>query len=632
MLVVLGGRLRNGSDRRTVAASGLRWRIGGGLPVPCTIRHRRRTITLRNRAGLFLTPTFMTPLPAPPVAPLPGGPGRPPLRLALLLDDLVQPAWIASCIEEVQGRGDARIVLVVRNAGPGSSSRPRRRWSAWWANRRYLVHALHLRVDGRASVVRDPMAPVDISARLKGVPVMDVAARETRFSDHFEPAVVRAIRDYQLDVAVRFGFRILRGDALSIAVHGVWSYHHDDGSKYRGGPAGFWEVMLDDPVTGAMLQRLSEELDGGEVLVRGWSRSVRHSVRRNRAHYYWQSAPFLAWKLRDLRHFGPDSLRADRNGAGGLVAYSRRIFTTPTNAQMVGLGYRLAARYLRRRVRAALTHEQWFLAYRQRPESVGDSVPDLVPCRFRRLIPPTDRFWADPFPYRANGTTWVFFEESIDTRPHPHIAVLEFGPGGPVGSPRIALAPGIHLSYPFVFEHDGRHYMMPESAGAGRVQLWRAEELPCTWVPDAVLIDERPLVDATMAFVDGRWWIWAAGTASGGESWDEVHLYHSDSPLGPWRPHPRNPVIVDVRCARPAGRLFQHGGTWYRPAQDCSTSYGGAMVLQRIERLDLRAYEERTVTRMDPTWDRDLVGTHTLNACGGLTVIDVRRRHWRWMR
>jgi len=556
----------------------------------------------------------------------------PVLRLGLLVDNLVQPAWAAACLEEVLRRGDAQVALIVRNGRPPAGAPSGSRLAAWWRNRRQLGHALYSRLDALCSVARDPFAPRDISDLVRDVPVMDVVPRERRFSDYIEPDDVGRIRAHNLDVAVRFGFRILRGDVLRIARHGVWSYHHGDNRRYRGGPAGFWEVMSGDPVTGAVLQQLSEDLDAGQILFRAWSHSIPFSVRRNRAHYYWQSAPFLAWKLRDLRRYGPSGLPAEGEGRDTLAAYSQRIFTIPTNGEMIRPGAALAARYVRRRLRSAVTGEQWYLAYRLSPATATDTgLPDLVPCRFRSLIPPTDRFWADPFPYRADGTTWVFFEESINAAPPAHIAVMEFGPEGPIGPPRIALSTGSHLSYPFVFEYGGQHYMMPETAGLGLVQLWRAAQLPSEWVPDRVLIDDRPLVDATMALVNGRWWIWAAATASGGVSWDELHLYHSDSPLGPWLAHPRNPVVVDVRSARPAGRLFRFGGEWYRPAQDCSESYGGAMVIQRIERLDLQGYLERTVTRIDPTWDRGLVGTHTINSAGHLTVMDVRRRHLRWV-
>ena len=67
------------------------------------------------------------------------------------------------------------------------------------------------------------------------------------------------------DVLVRFGFGIVKGPMLDLPTHGVWGFHHGDEEKFRGGPPGFWEIMHDDPVTGAVLQRLTEKLDAGRI-------------------------------------------------------------------------------------------------------------------------------------------------------------------------------------------------------------------------------------------------------------------------------------------------------------------------------------------------------------------------------
>lgn len=77
---------------------------------------------------------------------------------------------------------------------------------------------------------------------------------------------VERIRQKQLDVLIRFGFNILRGEILTAAKHGVWSYNHGDGDYYRGGPAHFWEVYEGNPISGAMLQVPTEELAAGTVL------------------------------------------------------------------------------------------------------------------------------------------------------------------------------------------------------------------------------------------------------------------------------------------------------------------------------------------------------------------------------
>jgi hypothetical protein len=104
-----------------------------------------------------------------------------------------------------------------------------------------------------------------------------------------------------------------------------------------------------------------------------------------------------------------------------------------------------------------------------------------------------------------------------------------------------------------------------------------------------------------------------------------LHLYHADSPLGPWKPHRLNPVKIDVRSARPAGPLFHHHGQWYRPAQCGVPNYGSAIIVNRIVELTTERFREVEVSRLAPTWRPGLTGTHTIAAAGGLTVIDARQ-------
>ena len=82
---------------------------------------------------------------------------------------------------------------------------------------------------------------------------------------------------------------------------------------------------------------------------------------------------------------------------------------------------------------------------------------------------------------------------------------------------------------------------------------------------------------------------------------------------------------IDVRAARPAGRVFRHEGRLSRPAQDGSPVYGTAIVVHRIDTLTPDDFRETAVARIEPTWTPGIVGTHTLNAAGRLSATDARR-------
>ena len=181
-----------------------------------------------------------------------------------------------------------------------------------------------------------------------------------------------------------------------------------------------------------------------------------------------------------------------------------------------------------------------------------------------------------------------------------------------------------HLSYPFVFEWSGAWYLMPEQAATGGLQLYVAETFPTRWRWHSTVLD-LPAADATLAEIDGRWWLFAAASVAGGTAADELHLFHAPTPLGPWTAHPRNPVVSDVRSARPAGRVHQRDGVWHRVAQDGAITYGHSIAIVRIDRIDPEGYRETVVDAIRPDWAAGLIATHTINSDDGLTAVDALR-------
>ena len=96
-------------------------------------------------------------------------------------------------------------------------------------------------------------------------------------------------------------------------------------------------------------------------------------------------------------------------------------------------------------------------------------------------------------------------------------------------------------------------------------------------------------------------------------------------PFGPFAPHPANPLATDLRSTRMAGRFFHAGGRLYRPAQCGVPFYGAGLAVCEVLELSATSYRERVVRRLRPEWDKTLLGTHTLNAAEGLSVIDLLR-------
>ncbi|MCA0019152.1 formyl transferase, partial [Mesorhizobium sp. B264B1A] len=204
------------------------------------------------------------------------------------------------------------------------------------------------------------------------------------------------------------------------------------------------------------------------------------------------------------------------------------------------------------------------------------------------------------------------------------------GRGGPIGRPEPVLDLPYHLSYPFVFERDGEVWMVPESCANRTVDLYRATAFPGGWVKEATLLSDIVASDATLVEHGGRWWLFATVRDGGGAFSDALHLWSAPDFRGPWTPHPKNPVLIDIASARPAGRMVEREGQLLRPVQDCRRSYGAALGIARIVHLDLDGMSQVVETILTPgaLWSGRKL--HTLNEAGGLEFIDGSAIAPRW--
>jgi hypothetical protein len=241
--------------------------------------------------------------------------------------------------------------------------------------------------------------------------------------------------------------------------------------------------------------------------------------------------------------------------------------------------------------------------------------------------------YADPFLFEHEGRHHLFCEEVPLGIKRGVISHTELRLDGiPADPPTPVLQASCHLSYPFLFAHEGEVYMIPESSAARRVELHRAVAFPHTWERAAILLYDVSAVDTTILVHDGRLWLFACVATPGASSADELHVFWAEAPRGPWRPHACNPVASDVRCARPAGAIQRWGTRMVRPGQDCSRRYGGAISFREIDVLSPTAYAEHEIDRLEAGDLDDARATHTYAADGRFEAIDVRRRELRLRR
>ncbi len=247
------------------------------------------------------------------------------------------------------------------------------------------------------------------------------------------------------------------------------------------------------------------------------------------------------------------------------------------------------------------------------------SLFDHRKALFRLQPDDGQRYYADPFPFCRGGRNFVFVEEFPYTVGRGCISVFEIDAAGNAGTPRAVLEEAYHLSYPFVFESDGEVWMLPEAGEARGVYLYRAEQFPGKWRREGCLVSGVEAYDATLWRGDGGFWLSLCERAWNSSGWDMMSLFHADTLTGNWLPHPGNPVVMDASLSRPGGAVFSRNGVKYRPAQDCSRLYGGAISVCRIDVLQPEIFRQTVVGRIYA----GRLGCHTYNRCGDIEVVDV---------
>ena len=165
--------------------------------------------------------------------------------------------------------------------------------------------------------------------------------------------------------------------------------------------------------------------------------------------------------------------------------------------------------------------------------------------------------------------------------------------------------------------------MVPESYQSGEIRLYRATRFPLEWACVGTLLKGAYLVDPSVIHHEGMWWLFTE--ASRARRHDTLELYYSGDLLGPWQPHPQNPIVAGNPCAaRPAGRVIVHEGRVVRYAQSCVPEYGTEVRAFELTELTAHSYQEREA-------DRVLYPTNAGWNAHGMHHLDPHRqadRHW----
>ena len=464
----------------------------------------------------------------------------------------------------------------------------------------------------RSNLHSDHYQIFDLGKLVDEVLTISPIVSKSGFVYRFSAEDIERIKALDFDLLIRCGAGILHGDVLHASRLGIISIHHSDNRINRGSPAGFWECYYEWPQTGFIIQRLTEELDAGEVLVRG-SFGTRFFYSLNQAHLYKKSNAHLKNLLNRIASTG--ELPSPENTPS---PYSGILYRTPELHQSVAYGFKVLKRIAKRRIpKMLMLREKWGISL------LSGKWDKSVLWRSTEVKNPRGRYWADPFLFSYQGRTFCFVEDFVCKTNRAHITALEIV-GTKVVEHGIAVKEPFHLSFPFLFQYTGELYMCPECSESGQIRIYRCTEFPLKWELQKVVMEGVSAADTMLFEKGGKWWMLTSLDESGvADHCSELYLFSSDSPLDTnWTPHPLNPIRIDASGGRNAGLIID-GERLFRLAQRQGfDQYGQGLLVYEIKIISESGYLEELVSEINPTFRRGLRGTHHLSTDGKTTVID----------
>ena len=531
------------------------------------------------------------------------------LRIGIITDSNTTPAWVAEIILEISQSPSIKMVVVAQHETSLKANTP-------WSYRlfRKIDQALWPAQIDLASEI-----PLTIPANVPVITVKPSAvANKILYDDH----EVMKVSRFQPDLLLYFGSTMLSGKILKLPKHGVWSLSFGDTHPNSSIPTGFWEWFHESLDTSVTLQQIMEEPEGVNIIAKAVTRTIYVSHSRNVFAIVSKGIDLVVESVNKLATAGNYRTVNEETRNSSLVKRSARniSFRHPSLFDSLRAIQRLITRAIPRAISKILFLEPWVLFF----TISDDEHPSLKFKKFKPLIPPKDRIWADPFVISQDDKHYLFIEEMFIKSNKGHLTCLVLDKEGNIETSDVILEKPYHLSYPFIFTHEGTWYMIPESTENKTVDLYECIKFPLQWKFKRTLLADVHAVDSTIHMSEDKFWLFCAiQNRPGSSPNDDLHIFYTDDLLhGHWTPHKMNPVISDPYNARPAGKIFFYQGAWCRPSQICVPDYGYGLALNRIVELNESSYKEERIVAELPHWRKNLLAMHTLNFTNKITFID----------
>ncbi len=240
-----------------------------------------------------------------------------------------------------------------------------------------------------------------------------------------------------------------------------------------------------------------------------------------------------------------------------------------------------------------------------------------------------NQFYADPFLYKTKeGTYDIIFEAFSLNEEYGKIAVMSIDNSFKQKNHKIVLDTKSHLSYPFIFKENNKIYVFPEAARSGKLSCYEYDPVNRSLKFLQQVID-LPILDGTILKHNGKYWLFGVLRGYDGVEQYKLCIFYSNSLLGPYTPHPMNPVKNSLNGTRSAGNFIEVDGEIYRPTQNCENSYGESITINKmtvLTEMDIQEEEHMSISiNKEKKSNSGINRIHTINVIDDIIVVDGKR-------
>lgn len=413
---------------------------------------------------------------------------------------------------------------------------------------------------------------------------------------------------------------VLSFDALpeshlpALAPLGTWAFAIGDPPLLGESRPGVREIGRRNRRLGLAIRRVASREIPALTLAVGHTPVIPYSRKRSLARVYDIAPDLLGMAVRDRR-----------------AGQTRTVDETPPSD--VAPDHAGWAVFLGAVVRESLLRWTEKLLYRQQWRIGLIEGDALIPSTHtidnaRWLANPTGVFQADPC-FMPRDARRLLVEEYSHASGRGRITALssDGARNQTPANPHTVLETDAHLSFPRVYRRGDHLWLVPEMADQGRQYAYALDHDARLLAQPPVTLEGLQGIDPVLFEHDGHHW--ALLSPAGRRANYQLELFHAEHFLGPYRPHPANPIRIDPWGGRSAGPVISRDGRLYRFGQVFGRHYGEAIDVFEITTLDRQAYAEQRVGRIQPA-GAERTGVHSIDFADDTTVVDRFYMRPRW--